>query len=204
MAALPSLQLTSLTCDLLPQAIALDQRALGGLWTEAGYQREIDSPNSDLLILRRDPPATPGTPQQPSSPEILGVGCLWAILEEAHITLLAVDPDYQRQGLGQTLLWGLLHCARSRGLEWATLEVRAGNRPALALYDKLGFCTVGERRHYYPDGENALILWHKGLQEPACGTLLDALYQQCCDRLGASYGAFAIIPSLTPDFASLS
>ncbi|MBD3883532.1 ribosomal protein S18-alanine N-acetyltransferase [Phormidium tenue FACHB-886] len=141
---------------LLPEAVALDQRCLGGLWTEDGYRREIDSPNSDLLMAQTKAEQT----------QVIGLGCLWSILEEAHITILAIDPRYQRQGLGQALLLALLESAWKRGLEWATLEVRASNQAAIALYQRFDFQEVGRRRKYYDNSEDALILWRKGLQHP--------------------------------------
>jgi [ribosomal protein S18]-alanine N-acetyltransferase len=171
------LALTPLTIDLLPQAVALDQRCLGGLWTLAGYQREIDSPNSDLWILQ----------SEGISRHILGLGCLWAILEEAHITVLAIDPRYPRQGLGQALLVALLASAHRRGLEWATLEVRASNQAAVSLYQKFGFQEVGTRRSYYQDnGEDALILWLKGLQQPEFKQVLEEWQVQMTHRLRQS------------------
>jgi ribosomal-protein-alanine N-acetyltransferase len=158
------LELKPLDVDLLPAAVALDKLCLGGLWTLEGYQRELESPNSDLIgLLQTEVPASASS----SYRSLLGIGCLWAILEEAHITILAVHPDYQRQGLGQALLYSLLIAARKRGLEWATLEVRPSNQPALALYQAIGFQKVGRRRRYYHDtGEDALILWRRGLQLP--------------------------------------
>lgn len=144
----------------LSAVMAFDQACFGGLWSEEGYHREITSPNSDLLILERPDPPLGDTAQPP-----IGVGCLWAILDEAHITLLGIASLYRRQGLGQWLLLCLLQRACDRGLTHATLEVRASNQPALALYQKYGFQIAGHRRHYYSDGENALVLWCRGLQE---------------------------------------
>jgi ribosomal-protein-alanine N-acetyltransferase len=148
-----SYTLSSLTIAQIPAAVALDQCCLGGIWTEDGYLREIESPNSDLLVLTT-----------PENPELLGLGCLWSILDEAHITLLMVHPDYRGQGLGSQLLGALLHAARKRGLAWATLEVGVTNTAAIALYQKFGFQTIGTRKGYYQTGEDALILWRKGLQ----------------------------------------
>jgi [ribosomal protein S18]-alanine N-acetyltransferase len=141
----------------------LDQRCLGGMWNSEGYRREMDSPQSDLLIARG----------AESSTSILALGCSWAILEEAHITLLAVEPAHQRQGLGQLMLYALLQSSIERGLERATLEVRSSNQAALALYQQFGFSPVGERRRYYPDGEDATILWLGGLHRPGVKTALE-------------------------------
>lgn len=155
-----SLQLKPATLDMLPAIVELDQRSLGGLWSLDGYQRELDSPNSELLVLQQvSPDLGPGS--------LVGIGCYWAIVEEAHITVLGIAPEYQRQGLGQTLLYALLASAHKRGLERATLEVRISNQSARALYEKFGFQEAGKRRRYYQDtGEDALVLWRGGLQYP--------------------------------------
>jgi [ribosomal protein S18]-alanine N-acetyltransferase len=185
------LALTPLTTALLPAAVALDQQCLGGLWTLEGYQREIDSPNSDLLVLQ---PAS-ADPQSP----LIGIACLWAILEEAHITVMAIDPHYQRQGLGQVLLYALLASAHQRRLEWATLEVRASNERAIALYQKFGFQEVGKRHNYYQDGrqsEDALILWRKGLQHPEFTQTLKAWQEKIENQLGRSGWQLLFSPGL--------
>ena len=163
-------QMTSLTCqvlthELLPAVLKLDQICLGGLWTEAGYRREIDSPNSELLVLL-------------ANDQVVGLGCVWAILDEAHITTLAIHPDYHRQRLGQFLLIQLLQAAEHRALTHATLEVRASNQRALTLYQKFGFQTAGRRKRYYKDGEDALILWCK-LQTPIFQERLGYFEEEC-------------------------
>lgn len=180
--------------DDIAALVALDQSTLGGLWSAEGYGREIDSPNSGLLMLVHRPygiwenqtdlsTASMATlkmasdsadaPLQPSPPlglnpgdesTLLGLGCYWAILDEAHITVLAVDPRYQRRGLGKWLLVNLLTDANERALTRATLEVRPSNSRALTLYESFGFETLGRRRRYYADGEDALILWQKALK----------------------------------------
>jgi len=184
------LELKSLTVEQLSAVVKLDQLCLGGLWTEAGYQREIESPNSDLLVLVQSEVLAPFIPNHSihpatdNAPTLIGVGCLWAILEEAHITLLGIHPDYQRQGLGQLLLAALLQNARLRGLEWATLEVRASNQAALSLYQKFGFQDVGRRKRYYKDtDEDALILWRSKIQSPEFAEILLHWQQQIRDRL---------------------
>lgn len=143
------------SANQIADMVALDQRCLGGMWSANGYQRELDSPNSVLRILSTD------------SARIIGVGCFWAIVDEAHITLLAIDPTYQGQGLGGWLLWHLLQEARRQQLRHATLEVRVSNAIAQKLYSRFGFQALGQRKRYYPDDEDALILWRTGLQDLA-------------------------------------
>ncbi|MDB9538511.1 ribosomal protein S18-alanine N-acetyltransferase [Anabaenopsis tanganyikae CS-531] len=156
------LKLKSLTLNDLTAILELDQACFGGLWTMDGYQRELNSPNSVLLGLF--------SPVYGS--KLLGMGCFWAILEEAHITILAIHPQYHRQGLGQALLYSLLQTASDRGLERATLEVRASNLAAISLYEKFGFKIAGRRRGYYQDnGEDAKVLWLSDLQSPQAETL---------------------------------
>ncbi|RMH73072.1 MAG: ribosomal-protein-alanine N-acetyltransferase [Cyanobacteria bacterium J007] len=182
------LELQPLCENLLPAVVALDRLALGGLWTLEGYARELDSPNSDLLVLRAAP-----TPERPEPPPLVGLACLWSILEEAHITLLAIDPHYRRQGFGQTLLYALLDRAWKRQLEWATLEVRFSNRAALSLYQQFGFTQVGIRRGYYKEtGEDARILWRSGLKQPDFPETLAQWQSQIHDRLARSHWSLSL------------
>lgn len=137
----------------LPALVAFDQQVLGGLWSLETYQREMDSPNSCLRVLSPS-----------AAPNLWGLGCYWAILDEAHITLLGILPAHQGQGLGQWLLLHLLEDAWERGMARATLEVRISNQRAIGLYGSLGFTALGTRKRYYRDGEDALILWQNSLK----------------------------------------
>lgn len=169
------LWLRSLRQEWVPEVLELDQRSLGGLWTADGYLREIESDCSELLVLRQED-TEPGA--------IAALGSAWAILEEAHITIVAVHPDYQRQGLGQAMVWALLHSAWRRGLERATLEVRESNAAAIALYQKFGFREAGRRRRYYQDnGEDALVMWRGGIHHPDFPDCLNQWQQEIGDRL---------------------
>lgn len=160
-----SLHLKPLTFNLLAAAVQLDIDCFGGFWTLEGYQRELESPNSELLALTAEGTTCTASQVLSTSDSLAGVGCLWAILTEAHITCLAIHPQFQHQGLGSILLLALLKAARDRGLEQATLEVRASNQAALGLYQRFGFQTAGRRRRYYANPqEDALILCRGGLQ----------------------------------------
>jgi [ribosomal protein S18]-alanine N-acetyltransferase len=205
------LVLESLTADLLPAIVELDRLCLGGLWTIDGYRRELESPNSDLLIIRVGggqgteiktssvaSPASSISPPPPHSPlptphsplptphSLLALGCIWSIADEAHITLLGVHPDYRKQGLGQLMLYALLKAAYRRELQWATLEVRVSNQAAIDLYKKFRFQEVGIRKRYYNNQEDALILWLNGLQNPEFRQILEEWKREISDRLEQS------------------
>lgn len=176
---LSGLDLKQARVEQLSQVVELDRLCLGGMWTLEGYQREVASPNSSLLALSL--PANRG--DRPDE-KLIGCGCFWAILEEAHITLLMIHPDYQGRGLGQLLLYALLKEALRRKLERATLEVRASNQIALSLYQKFGFTIAGRRKGYYqPTGEDALILWRGDLHHPQFPQQLNRWQAQIEERL---------------------
>ncbi len=92
---------------------------------------------------------------------VVGYGGFWLVLDEAHISNIAVHPDYRRRGLGRMLLIHLLEEAVSRGASKASLEVRRSNAAAQEIYGGFGFRVVGVRKHYYSDeNEDALIMWN--------------------------------------------
>ncbi len=172
-----------ITSKQISEIVALDKLCFGGLWTEDGYLREIESSQSSLFYLSISEPNAVN-----SDNKIIGIGCLWSIVEEAHITLLGIHPDYRGQGLGQLLLYVLFKDALKRKLKWATLEVKANNHPAISLYKKFGFKIVGKRRGYYQQtGEDALILWNKDLEKPDFPQDLAKWRNQIDDRLSRRY-----------------
>jgi ribosomal-protein-alanine acetyltransferase len=86
-------------------------------------------------------------------------------LQDAHVIDLAVAPAARRRGIGRRLLLALLGQVRARGATAATLEVRPSNDGSRALYGQLGFVEEGRRPRYYPDGEDALLLWLRDLSD---------------------------------------
>ncbi len=104
----------------------------------------------------------------PSEGHILGYGGFWLMAGEAHISTLAVRPEWRRRGIGELLLVAMLEQAIELGADLATLEVRVSNVAAQSLYEKYGFAKVGLRPHYYSDrGEDALIMSTRHLTSAA-------------------------------------
>jgi ribosomal-protein-alanine N-acetyltransferase len=80
--------------------------------------------------------------------------------DHAHLSLLAVQPGLQRQGIGRQLLEWLEASARTAGIFSVKLELRAGNDAARAFYERLGFRERGRKRAYYSGREDALLMVH--------------------------------------------
>jgi ribosomal-protein-alanine N-acetyltransferase len=108
--------------------------------------------------------------------EVVAYGGIWVILEDSHITTLAVDPAYRQRRFGEVLLLRLIDEALERGASWMTLEVRESNAVAQRLYRKYGFTTVTMRAGYYSDdNESALIMWAGNLKSGLYGNRIRAL-----------------------------
>jgi ribosomal-protein-alanine N-acetyltransferase len=109
---------------------------------------------------------------------IVAYGGIWVILEDSHITTIAVHPDFRGRRFGEGMMQRLLREAIERGASWITLEVRESNSVAQSLYRKYGFTVVSTRRSYYSDNnESALVMW--------AGNLRGQLYRNRIDALAA-------------------
>lgn len=89
---------------------------------------------------------------------------LWHIFEEAHITTLAVHPEYRNLQLAQILMIKAIEDCYKNMIKYITLEVRESNIPAISLYEKFLFESIGMRKNYYQDnGENAIIMFTQNI-----------------------------------------
>lgn len=140
----------------LPAVLRIDRLSFPTPWPERTYRYELgENPSAHLYVsevvedgLRR----------------VVGYLGYWLIVDEMHISTLAVDPVYRRRGIAENLLRAALDRAADDGAELATLEVRLSNHAALELYRKHGFEVVGRRPRYYRDnGEDALLMTRRGL-----------------------------------------
>jgi ribosomal-protein-alanine N-acetyltransferase len=134
------------------QVHQIDQLSFSLPWPESAYRYELTqnvaSASWVAEVVRPD-----------GMTRVIGMVVVWLILDEVHIATIAVHPEYRRQGISQQLLAVVLRAALQRGARLATLEVRAGNQAALALYRRFKFEVVGRRPHYYHDNhEDALIM----------------------------------------------
>ncbi len=96
--------------------------------------------------------------------KILAYAGCWHIIDEAHITTLAVHPDYRRLKLAQAILTELISDCYKNMIKYITLEVRESNVAAIGLYEKFLFESIGMRKNYYQDnGENAIIMFTQNI-----------------------------------------
>ena len=123
-------------------------------------------------------------------------------LTDGHVTTIAVDPDHQGGRIGTRLLLVLVRRAIERGAEAITLEVRASNEPAKALYRRFGFAPAGVRKGYYRDPvEDALVLWAHDVHLPAYAERLAYIEAELPTPLVAE-GLTPLPPRIEPDAVS--
>lgn len=139
-----------------PALAALGAATLAHGWSAAALAAELARDDAELWTLRAEPADAPA-------------GFLLArrALDELHVLLVAVAPALRRRGGGGALLETALAAARRAGLAVAHLEVRAGNAPALAFYERHGFLAVGRRPRYYEGREDAVLMSRRLEGEPA-------------------------------------
>ena len=130
----------------LNSCIDLDQKALKGLWTKSQWKKELTDPKRiciGVIDLKTQ--------------KLLGLCTAWLVIDELHITSIAVDPLHQRKGLGKLLMSDLINRSNSVLSNQIYLEVKNTNEPAKAFYKSMGFKIVGNRSHFYKDGSDAII-----------------------------------------------
>ena len=133
----------------------------------ARSMQESDKPRR-FFPLSLLPGRSTSTAFSPDLASIVGFAGLWLMVDEAHITTIAMHPDYRRHGLGELMLASLIDISYDIGAKWVTLEVRVSNYAAQNLYRKYGFREAGLRHRYYSDNqEDALIMWTDEINSPA-------------------------------------
>jgi ribosomal-protein-alanine N-acetyltransferase len=170
----------------------IEQASFPSPWPISAYRYELNQNDlSTYLVLRQRRAEAPkgrlhlGRLWHRAQPSpVLGYGGFWIILDEGHISTIAVHPDWRGKGLGEMMLVALIETAMLRGAEEVTLEVRVSNQVAQHLYAKYGFAQVGVRKRYYHDNnEDALIMTTPRLHEAVFSDRYAALRNALCDRL---------------------
>lgn len=144
-----TMDIESMTEKHLDGIEELEKKSFAVPWSRAMFIQELNNPLATYFVLLMNG-------------RVAGYAGMWVVLDEGHITNIAVDPDCRRLGAGRRLLEHLLSAGGKIGADSFTLEVRRSNKPALALYLSCGFEAAGIRKKYYSDnGEDAVIMWRK-------------------------------------------
>ncbi|WP_163195704.1 ribosomal protein S18-alanine N-acetyltransferase [Clostridium thermarum] len=121
-------------------------------WSKESFEQELSNRYARYVVAVKD-----GV--------VVGFGGMWIIIDEAHITNIAVHPEFRGFGIGSMLVDALINICKIEGVTAATLEVRVSNFKAINLYKKFGFVEEGIRKSYYEDNkEDALIMWKRNFQ----------------------------------------
>ncbi len=153
----PRVRIRAMEVGDLPAVLKIEEKTNPSPWSERSFRSELSNRDAHYFVVE-------------CGEEVVGFGGYWAILDEAHITTVAIAPPFQGQGLGRKLVEHLLTDASQRGITCATLEVRSSNTRAQTLYERLGFVATGMRKRYYADTrEDAVVMWLHGLRAERAG-----------------------------------
>ncbi|MBX3119047.1 MAG: ribosomal protein S18-alanine N-acetyltransferase [Fimbriimonadaceae bacterium] len=131
----------------IPAILEIEKDANSAPWSERSFKNELTNAQSVFAV------ALIGA-------AVVGYGGAWIVVDESHITTVAVHKDYRGQGIGLKIMREILKESKQRGAICSTLEVRASNQAAIHLYEKLGYVLTASRKKYYPDNnEDAVIMW---------------------------------------------
>ena len=136
-----------MTVEDVPAVAAIEAATFPTPWSEDAFRKEItDNPVARYLVAEKDG-------------AVIGFAGAWIILDESHITNIAILAEHRGNGYGRALTAALMQYLSNLGAAYATLEVRKSNVTAQNLYKSLGYVSVGVRKRYYEDnGEDALLM----------------------------------------------
>ncbi|MNX77631.1 ribosomal-protein-alanine N-acetyltransferase [compost metagenome] len=162
-----------MTHDDLIDAVAIERLSFGERWSVQTFASELENPSSNYFVAL-------------DGDRIVGYAGYWLILDEAHITTIAVHPAERRRSIGEIMLQFLIEHAAKADAKWLTLEVRVSNDGARKLYEKYGFTALGRRKGYYQDdGEDALVMWTENIWQSEYRERFEHLKAALAARLGA-------------------
>ncbi len=136
----------------IPAILEIEKEANTAPWSERSFRNELDNQHRIFLVALL-------------AGHVVGYGGVWLIIDESHVTTVAVALEHRRKGIARRLMNDLLIRSKDDGMICSTLEVRAGNEAAIKLYEEMGFRETARRKRYYPDNsEDAVVMWLYDLQ----------------------------------------
>ncbi len=132
----------------IDQVLTVEQASFTVPWSREAFYNELQNNKFAVYIVLEE------------DNKIIGYCGTWIVIDEAHVTNVAILPESRGRKLGETMMRKLMSVSREMGAKSMTLEVRVTNHVAQSLYRKLGFQNGGIRKNYYSDNqEDALVMW---------------------------------------------
>jgi ribosomal-protein-alanine N-acetyltransferase len=151
----PTVAITSMRRRHLRGVLHIEHQVYSTPWTLGLFLSEIGQRATRVYLVAR------------VHHKVVGYVGLFRSQEDGHITTIAVDPAWHRQGIASRLLAAVARAAMARSCRNLTLEVRISNSGAQELYRRFGFVPAGVRKAYYPDNrEDALVMWANDIDSP--------------------------------------
>lgn len=147
-APVSDLTVRRMTLEDIDRIVEIETMSFHTPWTRENFQFELTENRCAVYMVGE------------VDGNVAGYGGMWKMVDEGHITNIAVDPKYRCMGVGDAILNTLVKYASENGIAAMTLEVRTQNKPARSLYSKHGFTDKAIRKGYYtnPD-DDAIIMW---------------------------------------------
>ncbi len=145
----PPLVFSTMRAEDLAPVLEIERSSFPRPWSADHFLEELRLPFSKLLLAWS---------KREETSVLVGYICRWLTGGELHVLNVTVHPSWRGRSIGKRLVEEVLAEARQAGARRALLEVRRRNLPALALYERVGFCLVGTRPNYYGPGQDALLM----------------------------------------------
>ena len=148
-----TIYITQMKQEDIDSVVKIESQAYGEHhWAKASFYDEMNNNLAKYYCAKN------------SDGELIAYAGTWAIIDEAHITTIAVKPEFMRRHIGEALIVKIIEDCYKAKIKYLTLEVRESNIPAIGLYKKYGFSSLGTRKGYYQDNnEDALIMWTENI-----------------------------------------
>lgn len=147
------IKIEEMTLNDIPQVIEIEAEAYGEHhWSKSAFYDELNNNLAKYYVAKT------------INGEVVGYAGTWHIIDEGHITTIAVKKSHLRKHIGEAIIIKILEDCYKNEIKYLTLEVRVSNEPAIGLYTKYGFNSLGTRKGYYQDNnEDALIMWTENI-----------------------------------------
>ncbi len=147
------IKIVTMTKDDIEDVVAIESEAYGKHhWAKSSFYDEMSNNLAKYYVAKT------------ADNNIVGYAGTWHIIDEGHLTTIAVKKEFLRNHIGESLIYKVIEDCYKNNIKYLTLEVRVSNIPAINLYEKYGFKSLGTRKGYYQDNnEDALIMWTENI-----------------------------------------